>query len=55
VLTSLAQSLEFLTAATLAGLFVVGFAAHFLAKSAPFTKLSEATNRLLNRLTGTNS
>jgi hypothetical protein len=54
VLTSLAQALEFLAAATLTRLFVVGFAAHFLAQSAPLAKLAEAANRFLDGLTGTN-
>jgi hypothetical protein len=54
VLASLAQAFQFLAAATLAGLFIVCLAAHFLAKSAPLTKLAEAANRLLNGLTGTN-
>jgi hypothetical protein len=54
VLSSLAQSLELLTASALTRLFIVGFAAHFLAKSAPLAKLTEAAHRLLNGLAGTN-
>jgi len=54
VLASLAQSLELLTAAALTGLFIVRFAAHFLAKSAALAKLAETANRLLNGLAGTN-
>jgi hypothetical protein len=54
VLTSLAQALEFLAAATLTGLFVIGFAAHFLAQSAPLAKFAEAADRLLDGLSGTN-
>jgi hypothetical protein len=54
VLSSLAQALEFLAAATLTGLFVIGFAAHFLAQSAPLAKFAEAADRLLDGLSGTN-
>jgi hypothetical protein len=54
VLTGLAQSLEFLAAAALAGFLVVGFATHLLAKPASFAQLAEAANRFLDRLTGTN-
>ena len=54
MLASLAQALELFAAAALAGLFIVGFATHFLAKSTPLAKLAEAANRLLNGLTGTN-
>jgi hypothetical protein len=54
VLASLAQSLELLASSSFTGLFVVGFAAHFLAQSAPLAKFPEAANRLLNGLAGTN-
>jgi hypothetical protein len=54
VLASLAQTLELLAAPSLAGLLVVGLATHLLAKSAPLAKLTEAADRLLDGLTGTN-
>jgi hypothetical protein len=54
VLASLAESLELLAAAALAGLFVVRFAAHLLAKSAALAELAEAAHRFLDGLTGTN-
>jgi hypothetical protein len=53
-LASLALPLEFLATAAFTGLLIVGFATHFLAKSAPFAKLAEAANRFLDRLTSTN-
>jgi hypothetical protein len=53
MLAGLTQSLELFAAPTLAGLFIIGFAAHFLAKSASLTKFAEAADRLLNRLTRT--
>jgi hypothetical protein len=54
VLASLAQALEFLAAAALARLFIIGFATHLLAKSAPLAKLAEAADGLLDGLAGTN-
>ena len=48
MLASFAQPLEFLSASALTGLFIIGFAAHFLAKPAPLAKFPEAANRLLN-------
>jgi hypothetical protein len=54
VLASLAESLELLAAAALAGLLVVRFAAHFLAKSATLAQLAEAAHRFLDGLAGTN-
>jgi hypothetical protein len=54
VLPRLPQALEFFAATPLAGLFVVGFATHFLAKSTPLAKFAEAPDRLLNGFTGTN-
>jgi hypothetical protein len=54
MLAGLAQSLEFFSATAFTGFLIVGFAAHFLAKSAALTKLAEAANRLLNGLAGTN-
>ena len=54
MLAGLAQSLQLFAATALTGFFIVGFAAHFLAKSAPLAKLAEAANRLLDGLAGTN-
>jgi hypothetical protein len=54
VLAGLAQPLEFLAAAALAGFLIVGFATHFLSKSTPFAKLAETADRFLDRLTRTN-
>ena len=52
-LASLAKSFEFFASASLARLFVISLAAHFLSKPAPLAKLAEASNRFLNRLAGT--
>jgi hypothetical protein len=54
MLAGLAQSLQFFTTTALTGFFIIGFATHFLAKSASLAKLAEAANRLLNGLAGTN-
>ena len=53
MLTGFAESLEFLAAPALAGLLVVGLAAHLLAEPAPLAQFAEASDRLLDRLTGT--
>ena len=53
-LAGFAEALEFFAAATLAGLFVIGLAAHFFAEAAALTQFAEPTDGVLNRLTGTN-
>ncbi len=53
VLAGLAQALELLSTSAFAGLLIVGFATHFLAKTASLAEFAEAANRLLNRLAGT--
>ena len=53
VLAGLAQALELLSTSALAGLLVVGFATHFLAKTASLAQLAEAAHRFLDRLAGT--
>jgi hypothetical protein len=54
VLAGLAQALELLAAAALAGLLIIGLSSHLLAKSAPLAQFAEAAYRLLDRLAGTN-
>jgi hypothetical protein len=54
MLAGFSQSLELLAATALTRLFIVSLTTHFLAKPAPFTELSEATDRFLDGLTGTN-
>jgi hypothetical protein len=51
-LASLAESLQLLATATLAGLLVIGLAPHLLAEPAALTELAEASDRLLDRLAG---
>lgn len=53
-LASLAEALEFLATSALTGLFVVGLAPHFLAKTAALAEFAEASHRFLDRLAGTN-
>jgi hypothetical protein len=52
-LASLAEALQFLAPAALAGLFIVSLAPHLLAKTATFAKFPETADRLLDRLAGT--
>ena len=52
-LASFAEALELLSAAAFAGLFVVSFAPHLFAEPASLAKFTEATNRFLDRLAGT--
>jgi len=54
VLTGLAKPFEFLAAAALAGLFVVRFATHFLAKPTSLAEFAKAAHRFLYGFTGTN-
>jgi len=54
VLARFAQALELLAAAALAGLFIVRFATHFLAKPTSLAEFAEAAHRFLNGFTGTN-
>ena len=54
MLARLAQTLELFAAAALAGLLVVGFATHFLAKSTPLAEFAEATDCFLDGFTRTN-
>jgi hypothetical protein len=54
MLASFSEPLELFATAAFTGLFVVGFAAHFFAESAPLAQFPEATNGFLDRLTGTN-
>jgi len=54
VLAGLAESLQLFAAAALAGLLIIGLAAHLLAEPASLAKFAEPTNSLLNRLTGAN-
>jgi len=53
-LASFAKTLEFLTTAALTRLLVIRLAPHLFAKSATFAKFTEATDRFLDRLAGTN-
>jgi hypothetical protein len=53
MLAGLAQAFELLSASALAGLLIVGFATHFLAKTASLAQLAEASDRFLDRLAGT--
>jgi hypothetical protein len=52
-LASLAKTLQFLTAAALTGLLIIGLAPHFLPETAALAKFAEATNRFLDRLART--
>jgi hypothetical protein len=54
VLTGLAESLQFLAAASLAGLLIVRLAAHLFAEAAPLAELPEPSDRFLDRLSRAN-
>jgi hypothetical protein len=52
-LAGLAEPLELLAAAALAGLLVIGLPTHLLAEAAALAELAEAADRLLDRLART--
>jgi hypothetical protein len=54
VLARFTQPLKLLAASALAGLFIVRFATHFLAKPTSLAEFAEAAHRFLNGFTGTN-
>ena len=54
MLTSLAQSLQFLSPTPLTRLLIVGLSPHFLPQTTSLAQLSETAHRLLNGLSGSN-
>jgi hypothetical protein len=53
VLASLAEPLQLLAPPPLTGLLIIGLAPHLLAQATPFAQLTEAADRLLDGLSGT--